>query len=69
MLPLLSLHVIAAPRGEGLHPVLLAALKRLVGARAEHVVAESSRNQPERAAEPATDIGAREEIAKRQRVA
>jgi hypothetical protein len=52
MLPLLSLHAIATQRGDGLHPVLLAGLKRLAAARIEHVVAESGRREhEERAAE------------------
>jgi hypothetical protein len=70
MLPLLSLHAIATQRGDGLHPVLLAGLKRLAAARIEHVVAESGcREHEERAAEPAADRVAHEEIAKPQRAA
>ncbi len=37
MLPLLSLHAIAAQRGDGLHPVLLAGLERLAAERVERV--------------------------------
>ena len=54
MLPLLSLHAIAAARGDGLHPILLAGLKRPAAARTEHVVAESTR-APEGSAEPTKD--------------
>ncbi len=65
MLPLLSLHAIATRRGDGLHPVLLAGLKRLAAACIEHVVAEPGRREHEEgAAEPAADGVAREEIAK-----
>ena len=49
MLPLLSLHTIAAQRGEGLHPVLLADLKRLAAERVQRAVADCGREQPERA--------------------
>ena len=59
MLPLLSLHAIAAQRGDGLHPLLLAGLKRLAAERAGRV-AESGR-EPEGAAEPTKDGVTREE--------
>jgi hypothetical protein len=36
MLSLLSLHAIAAQRGDGLHPVLLDGLRRIEAARHEH---------------------------------
>ena len=54
MLPLLSLHAIAAARGDGLHPILLAGLKRLAAERTEHVATESIR-APEGSAEPTKD--------------
>jgi hypothetical protein len=68
MLPLLSLHAIAAQRGDGLHPVLLAGLKRLAAERGVRVVADSGCPQEE-AAEPTRDAVTREEIANAQRAA
>src|SRR6202022_593030 len=50
MLPLLSLHTIAAARGDGLHPILLAGLKRLTAERTEHVGTEATRTLGLRAA-------------------
>ena len=47
MLPLLSLHAVAAQRGDGLHPVLLAGLKRLAAEPGEPGVAGCGREQPE----------------------
>jgi hypothetical protein len=67
MLPLLSLHAIAAARGDGLHPILLAGLKRLTAERTEHVGAESTRAL-ESAVEP-KDRAASEKIAKSERAA
>jgi hypothetical protein len=43
MLPLLSLHAIAAQRGDGLDPLLLAGLQRLATERVEHIAAETDR--------------------------
>ena len=43
MIPLLSLHAIAAQRGDGLHPMLLAGLQRLATERVETTAAETSR--------------------------
>jgi len=60
MLPFLTLHAIAAQRGDGLHPLLLAGLKRLAAERAGCVVAESGR-EPGGAAEPTKDRVTREE--------
>lgn len=68
MLPLLSLHAIAAQRGDGLHPVLLAGLKRLAAERGARVAAEPGCAQ-EGAAEPIGDAVTREEIANAQRAA
>jgi len=69
MLPLLALHAIAAQRGDGLRPVLLAGLKRLATERAEHVAAESGRDHGKRAVEPTADRVTREEAAKPKRAA
>jgi hypothetical protein len=63
MLPLLSLHAIAAQRGDGLHPVLLAGLQRLVTKRVEHAAAGAH------TAEPTADNVTRKEPAKPQRAA
>ena len=68
MLPLLSLHAIAAQRGDGLHPVLLAGLKRLAAERGRHVAAESGSDE-KRNAEPIGDRVARGESGKPQRAA
>jgi hypothetical protein len=54
MLPLLSFHAIASRRGDGLHPVLLSALKRIANERAGDVVGHSG-YAPEGAIEPAND--------------
>jgi hypothetical protein len=62
MLPLLSLHAIAALRGDGLHPVLLAGLQRLATGRVAHTVAETGRGHG--AAEPTPDNVTRKETAK-----
>jgi hypothetical protein len=60
MLPLLSLHAIAAQRGDGLHPVLLAGLQRLATERVEHT--ETDREHG--AAAPRADNVTRKETAK-----
>jgi len=62
MLPLLSLHAIAAQRGDGLHPVLLDGLKRLAAERGEHVAAESGRDV-QRTAGPTGDRITRDKAA------
>jgi hypothetical protein len=64
MLALLSLHAIAAQRGDGLHPMLLAGLKRLATERAEHPAAESGREHGERSIEPTADPVTREDSTK-----
>lgn len=69
MLSLLSLHAIAAQRGEGLHPVLLAGLKRLAAGHVEPVAAESGREQEDRAAEPTADRVTREGAGKPKQAA
>ena len=69
MLPLLSLHAIAAQRGDGLHPVLLAGLQRLVTKRVEHAAAETGREHGAHTAEPTADNVTRKETAKPQRAA
>ena len=68
MFPLLSLHAIAVARGDGLHPILLAGLKRLTAERTEHVGPESTRAL-ESSAEPTKDRAASEKIAKSERAA
>ena len=68
MLPLLSLHAIAAARGDGLHPILLTGLKRLTAKRTEHVGAESTRAL-ESSAEPTKDRAASKKIGKSERAA
>jgi hypothetical protein len=65
MLPLLSLHAIAAQRGDGLHPILLAGLKRLAAERVEPTAAESAQER----AEPAADRVKRVESPKPMRAA
>jgi hypothetical protein len=62
MLPLLSLHAIAAQRGDGLHPVLLAGLQRLATGRVAHAAAETGREHGP--AEPTADNVTRKEAAK-----
>ena len=62
MLPLLSLHAIAAQRGDGLHPVLLAGLQRLATEHVEHATANISREHG--TAEPMADNATRKETAK-----
>jgi hypothetical protein len=62
MLPLLCLHAIAAQRGDGLHPVLLAGLRRLATERVEHITADTGRAHG--AAEPTADNVTRRETAK-----
>jgi len=69
MLPLLSLHAIAAQRGDGLHPVLLAGLQRLATERVEHPAAETGREHGAHTAEPTADNSTRKEPAKPQRAA
>ena len=69
MLPLLSLHAIFAQRGDGLHPVLLAGLQRLVTKRVERAAAETGREHGPRTAEPTADNVTRKETAKPQRAA
>jgi hypothetical protein len=66
MLPLLSLHAIAAQRGDGLHPVLLAGLQRLVTKRVEHAAAETGREHGAHTAEPTADNVTRKEPANLQ---
>ena len=55
MVPLLSLHAIAAQRGDGLHPALLAGLTRVAAARVEPVAAKSVRAPKTRSAERAVE--------------
>ena len=62
MLPLLSLHAIAAQRGEGLHPMLLAGLQRLATGRVAHTEAETGREHG--TAEPTAENVTRKETAK-----
>jgi hypothetical protein len=69
MLPLLSLHAIAAQRGAGLHPILLAGLQRLATERFEYTTAETGREHGACIAEPTLDNVTRKEIAKSQRAA
>jgi len=69
MLPLLSLHAIAAQRGDGLHPVLLAGFERLATERVERIKAEIGREHGARSAEPTADDATRKETAKPQRAA
>jgi hypothetical protein len=67
MLPLLSLHAIAAQRRDGLHPILLAGLRRLTTERSEYATAENGREHGARIAEPTADTVTRNETAKSQR--
>jgi hypothetical protein len=69
MLPLLSLQAIAAQRGDGLHPVLLAGLQRLVTKRVEDAAAETGREYGAHTAEPTANNVTRKETAKPQRAA
>ncbi len=69
MLPLLSLHAIAAQRGDGLHPVLLAGLERLAAERVERVTTQSGREHDEYATKPTAERVAGEEVAKPPRAA
>jgi hypothetical protein len=62
MLSLLSLHAIAAQRGDGLHPVLLAGLQRLATGRVENTAAETGSEHG--TAEPTADNVTRKETAK-----
>src|SRR5258705_4354692 len=64
MLPLLSLHAIAAQRGDGLHPVLLAGLHRLVTKPVGNAPAQTSRGHRPHTAEPTADNIERNETAK-----
>jgi hypothetical protein len=64
MLALLSLHAIAAQRGDGLHPVLLAGLKRLATERAKHAAAESGRERGECSVKPTAEPVTCEEATK-----
>ena len=64
MLPLLSLHAIAAQRGDGLHPELLAGLKRLASERREPFAMERDEGL---IAGPAGDRPMRDRIANPQR--
>ena len=59
MLSLLSLHAIAAQRGDGLHPVLLAGLQRLATGRVENTAADASREHGN--AKPTADIATRKD--------
>jgi hypothetical protein len=59
MLPFLSLHVIASQRGDGLHPVLLAGLKRLAAEHGDCAAREARREPEEQAAEPIADCSMR----------
>jgi hypothetical protein len=51
LLTLLSLHAIAARRGDGLHPVLLDRLRRIEAARHEHLQHEAG-SEPQLHASP-----------------
>ncbi|HEY2526650.1 MAG TPA: hypothetical protein VGJ20_01680 [Xanthobacteraceae bacterium] len=62
MLPLLSLHAIAEQRGDGLHPELLAGLRRLAAEHGKGVAAEARGKQEGQSAEPAEDGAMREEL-------
>jgi hypothetical protein len=55
MLPLLSLHAIAAQRGDGLHPALLDGLRRMETARVEQAACESVRQPEDHASVPIAD--------------
>jgi len=55
LIPLLSLHAIAAQRGDGLHPMLLAGLQRLATERVEYTTAETGRAHGAGVAEPSAD--------------
>jgi hypothetical protein len=69
MLPLLSLHAIAAQRGDGLHPVLLARLQRLATERVEQAAAETGREHDARTAQSTADNVTCKETAKPRRTA
>jgi hypothetical protein len=69
MLPLLSLHAIAAQRGDGLHPILLAGLQRLATERFECTTAETGREHGAGIAESTADNVTRTQTAKSQRTA
>jgi hypothetical protein len=60
MLPLISLHAIAAQRGDGLHPVLLAGLQRLATGRVAHTETDREHGT----AEPTAENVTRKETAK-----
>jgi hypothetical protein len=53
MIPFLAMHAIAAPRGDGLRPELLALLERLEAASSPHLVVAVSDQHPADAAETA----------------
>jgi hypothetical protein len=55
MIPFLSLHVIAAQRGDGLHPLLLAGLKRISAEHGDGDACKAWRELMERAEEPIAD--------------
>jgi hypothetical protein len=69
MLPLLSLHAIAAECGDGLHPALLNGLRRMETARAEHAARESVRPPEDLASVPIADHSAATVPAKPPRAA
>ncbi|MEA3132256.1 MAG: hypothetical protein QOG17_102 [Gammaproteobacteria bacterium] len=58
MLPLLSLHAIAAQRDDGLHPVLLDGLRRIEAARLERLSREADRRPEAHASHPIADQAA-----------
>jgi hypothetical protein len=53
MLPFLAMQAIAAPRGDGLRPELLALLERLEAASSPHLIVAVSDQHPTDAAETA----------------
>ena len=69
MLPLLSLHAIASQRGDGLHPVLLAGLRRLATEHVERATAETGGEHGAHNATPTADRATRKETPKPQRAA
>lgn len=69
MPPLLALHAIAAPRGDGLHPVLLAGLRRLAAERVQPAMPQPGREQDACATTPTVQRTVRAEAAKPPRAA
>ena len=53
MIPFLAMHAIAAPRGDGLRPELLALLERLEAASSPHLIVAVSDQHPADIAETA----------------